>query len=58
MERNEARGKLDLNPIDGLDDPLTPINMTTDPTGTPANDPPADPNDSNDDTTGNTGTGA
>ena len=58
MERNEARGKLDLNPIDGLDDPLTPINMTTDPTGAPANDPPADPNDSNDDTTGNTGTGA
>ncbi|MBK6361322.1 MAG: hypothetical protein IPF39_15960 [Comamonadaceae bacterium] len=33
MERNEARGKLDLNPIDGLDDPLTPINMTTDPDG-------------------------
>ena len=58
MERNEARSKLDLNPIDGLDDPLTPINMTTDPTGAPANDPPDDPNDSNDDTTGNTGTGA
>ena len=58
MERNEARSKLDLNPIDGLDDPLTPINMTTDPTGAPANDPPDDPNDSNDDTTGKPGTGA
>jgi HK97 family phage portal protein len=33
MERNEARGKLDLNPLEGLDDPLTPTNMTTDPTG-------------------------
>ena len=27
MTRNEARGKLDLNPIDGLDEPLTPSNM-------------------------------
>lgn len=36
MERNEARGILDLNPIDGLDEPLTPTNMTTDPTGAPA----------------------
>jgi phage portal protein BeeE len=36
MERNEARGKLDLNPIEGLDEPLTPTNMTTDPTGAPA----------------------
>lgn len=36
MERNEARGKLDLNPLPGLDDPLTPTNMTTDPTGAPA----------------------
>ena len=33
MERNEARSKLDLNPLDGLDDPLTPTNMTTDPSG-------------------------
>ncbi|MDO9235992.1 MAG: phage portal protein [Aquabacterium sp.] len=33
MERNEARGKLDLNPIAGLDEPLTPTNMTTDPSG-------------------------
>ena len=33
MERNEVRAKLDLNPIDGLDEPLTPMNMTTDPNG-------------------------
>lgn len=33
MERNEARAKLDLNPLEGLDEPLTPTNMTTDPTG-------------------------
>lgn len=36
MERNEARSRLDLNPLPGLDDPLTPTNMTTDPTGAPA----------------------
>jgi len=36
MERNEARAKLDLNPIAGLDDPLTPINMTIDPAGAAA----------------------
>jgi len=36
MERNEARAKLDLNPLEGLDEPLTPTNMTTDPTGAPA----------------------
>lgn len=36
MERNESRAKLDLNPIEGLDEPLTPTNMTTDPTGAPA----------------------
>ena len=33
MERNEARAKLDLNPLAGLDKPLTPTNMTTDTTG-------------------------
>lgn len=27
MTRNEARAKLDMNPIDGLDEPLTPMNM-------------------------------
>ena len=36
MERNEARSKLDLNPLAGLDEPLTPTNMTTDPAGAPA----------------------
>lgn len=36
MERNEARSKLDLDPLEGLDEPLTPTNMTTDPTGAPA----------------------
>lgn len=33
MERNEGRAKLDLNPLPGLDEPLTPMNMTTDPAG-------------------------
>lgn len=28
MTRNEARAKLDFNPLDGLDEPLTPGNMT------------------------------
>jgi HK97 family phage portal protein len=36
MARNEARGKLDLNPLAGLDEPLTPTNMTIDPAGAPA----------------------
>lgn len=36
MARNEARAKLDLNPLAGLDEPLTPTNMTTDPTGAPS----------------------
>lgn len=36
MDRNEARGKLDLNPLAGLDEPLTPTNMTNDPSGAPA----------------------
>jgi HK97 family phage portal protein len=36
MARNEARSKLDLNPLLGLDDPLTPINMTIDPAGAAA----------------------
>ena len=29
MTRNESREKLDLNPIDGLDEPLTPMNLIT-----------------------------
>jgi phage portal protein BeeE len=33
MTRNEARAKLDMNPLDGLDEPLTPVNMV-------AGDPP------------------
>lgn len=33
MVRNEARSKLDMNPLEGLDEPLTPTNMTTDPSG-------------------------
>ena len=36
MERNEARSKLDLNPLPGLDEPLTPTNMTIDPAGAAA----------------------
>lgn len=27
MTRNEAREKLELNPLDGLDEPMTPLNM-------------------------------
>lgn len=30
LTRNEARAKLDENPLDGLDEPLTPANMLTD----------------------------
>lgn len=36
MTRNEARAKLDLNPLDGLDEPLTPANMNIGTDGTPA----------------------
>ena len=30
MTRNEARAKLDMNPLEGLDDPLTPANLMGD----------------------------
>lgn len=33
MTRNEVRAKESLNPIEGLSEPLTPENMTTDPNG-------------------------
>lgn len=36
MVRNEARGYLDLNPLPGLDEPLTPTNMVTSATNDPA----------------------
>lgn len=36
LTRNEARGLMDRNPIEGLDEPLTPINLT----GTPASPDP------------------
>ena len=35
MVRNEAREKLDLNPLDGLDEPLTPSNTLTSATNEP-----------------------
>ena len=38
LDRNEARSLMDRNPLPGLDDPLTPTNMTTDPSGLPAGD--------------------
>lgn len=41
MTRNEVRDLEDLDPIDGLDDPLTPTNMTTDPAGGAAGGGPA-----------------
>lgn len=33
MTRNEVRAKEDLNPLSGLSEPLTPVNMTTNPNG-------------------------
>jgi HK97 family phage portal protein len=33
MTRAEVRRRENLNPIEGLDEPLTPMNMTTDPSG-------------------------
>lgn len=36
LVRNEAREMLDLNPIDGLDEPLTPVNLATGATNQPA----------------------
>ncbi|MGE3346063.1 MAG: phage portal protein [Ramlibacter sp.] len=39
LERNEARALLDRNPLAGLDEPLTPTNMTNDPSGAPAGNP-------------------
>lgn len=36
MTRNEARRQLDLNPIEGLDEPLTPINTVTSAQNDPA----------------------
>lgn len=39
LTRNEARAKLDFNPLDGLDEPLTPLNMIPgDPAGKENND--------------------
>jgi len=35
MTRNEGREKLDLNPIEGLDEPLTPMNTLTSATNDP-----------------------
>jgi phage portal protein BeeE len=29
MSRNEVRKEEDLNPVEGLDDPLTPVNTQT-----------------------------
>lgn len=44
LTRNEARAKENLNPIDGLDEPLVPLNMqTTDQAEAAANAPPAEP---------------
>lgn len=40
MSRNEARAKLEMNPLAGLDEPLTPTNMTTDPSGAVADPTP------------------
>lgn len=39
MTRNEARAQEDLKSLEGLDEPLTPVNMTTDPSGMDQSDP-------------------
>lgn len=39
LTRNEAREELDRNPIDGLDDPLTPVNEVAGPPPTVADKP-------------------
>lgn len=39
MTRNEGRAYLDLNPIEGLDEPLTPANLLSSATNDPASDP-------------------
>lgn len=44
MTRNEARALENMNPIDGLDEPLTPLNMTAG--AIPANDQPVQGGDS------------
>lgn len=46
MTRNEAREKENMNPLDGLDEPLVPLNMTT---PDAENDPIDDPADDNSD---------
>lgn len=43
MVRNEAREVLDLNPLDGLDEPLAPANTFTGNPPNPNDDPPAPP---------------
>jgi phage portal protein BeeE len=45
MTRNEARRLEDLDPIDGLDDMLRPLNMQAEADGPPAPGDPADPAD-------------
>jgi HK97 family phage portal protein len=46
LTRNEARLAENLDPLDGLDEPLQPLNMTTvDPNADPAAGEPADPNE-------------
>lgn len=44
MTRNEAREVLEMNPLDGLDEPLTAVNTVAgEPPRAPDPDPPADP---------------
>lgn len=51
MTRNEVRALEEMNPLDGLDDPLMPLNMTAvgdEPEEEPANEPADEPDDEED----------
>ncbi|MGE3623701.1 MAG: phage portal protein [Bdellovibrionales bacterium] len=48
MTRNEAREKEDMNPLPGLDEPLTPLNMVAGDTTADRPAPESDPEDAND----------
>jgi len=56
MTRNEARDMLDMNPIDGLDEPLTPVNLSDDDPDAPTD--PADAGSGGDEPTNPAGAAA
>lgn len=53
MTRNEARGFEEMNPLDGLDEPITPMNMVTgNPLSADQSNGASQPNNTNDNATG------